>query len=205
MRRVPGSGRANKQSVGGSKGPSGMFAPAKGLVTPGMKSSLLLAPAKSLVTPGVGPSPMLAPARGLVSPGMKPSPTLGPARGLITPGVRPDVLSAMGSRSFGGQGPSFGGQGGFRDFARQNMGGQGPAYGQQRGGILLNPNAGQVFGSQGKGAGFGADIPTMGLGLTQDRQRQLGALLQLGRRGEGPTQFGFASGQPFAGLGLQKR
>lgn len=145
-----------------------------------------------LRAPGIGLAGIQPAIGSKVSPG-----TFAPAQGLVTPRMRPSVFSPV--RPMGPAGV----QGQFGDYARRNMGGQGLAQG--RGGILSNPAVGQAFPNQGRGPVPGADIPMMGFGLTQERRRKIEDLLRLGRKGEGPTQFGFASGQPFSGLGLQRR
>jgi hypothetical protein len=122
--------------------------------------------------------------------------TFAPAQGLVAPRMRPSVFSPVRPMEPGAQGR-------FGDYARQNMGGRGLAQG--RGGILSNLAGVQAFPNQGGVPVPRADIPTMGFGSTQERRRKIEDLLRLGRKEEGPTQFGFASGQPFSGLGLQRR
>jgi hypothetical protein len=181
---------ALKNRAGGNAG-----APPGGL---GQPKGRMMSPARSnQVTPSGMPRPVPSAPGGPLAPN-----AFAPAQGFVSPNIGGMTNPGMGQMTNPGMGQMTNpGMGGGLTMERSAMSDpriSGP------GGISGDPAMFQAFMNRG-GFAPGANIPTAGFGGEQRRRQKIQDLLRLGNGGQGPTQFGFTSGQPFAGLGLQAR
>jgi hypothetical protein len=170
-----------------NKAAGSMLTPPGGLAQP---KGRMVSPARSnQVTPSSMPRPVPSAPGGQLAPN-----AFAPVQGLVSPNIGGMTNPGMGQMT----NPGMGGGLTMERSAMSDPRISGP------GGIPGDPAMFQAFMNRG-GVAPGANIPTAGFGQAQNRRRKIQDLLRLGNGGQGPTQFGFTSGQPFAGLGLQAR